>query len=55
MAKAMGRDMLGRGTGPEGRIIKLRQLITELVRHERIEGQHRYLQECRGYAELVII
>lgn len=44
---------LGLGSGPEGRIERLRQIVTELVRHERIEGSYSQLDEARGYAELV--
>jgi len=55
MARAMGHDELGRGSGPLGRITKLRQLVTALVRHERIEGYHFRLDEARGYAELLIM
>lgn len=47
------RCMLGLGSGPEGRIEKLRQIVTELVRHERIEGSYMRLDEARGYTELV--
>jgi len=43
----------GRGGGPQGRINKMRQLVTSLVRHERIEGFTLYLDESRGYAERV--
>ena len=45
----------GPGTGPLGRITKLRKLVTALVRHERIEGKYHHLDEARGYAELVCI
>ena len=43
----------GIGSGPQGRINKMRKLVTALVRHERIEGIHHYLDESRGYVELV--
>lgn len=43
----------GRGSGPQGRINKMRKLVTALIRHERIEGYSHYLDESRGYAELV--
>lgn len=43
----------GRGSGPQGRINKIRKLVTALVRHERIEGYYEYLDESRGYAERV--
>lgn len=44
----------GRGSGPQGRINKMRQLVTSLVRHERIEGFTLQLDESRGYAERLI-
>jgi len=47
------RSILGLGSGPEGRIEKIRKVVTELVRHERLEGSYRILNESRGYAELV--
>lgn len=47
------KSILGVGSGPEGRIEKLRRIVTELVRHERLEGSYRLLDESRGYAELV--
>ena len=43
----------GRGSGPQGRINKMRELVTALIRHERIEGQHQWVDEARGYAERV--
>jgi len=43
----------GLGSGPQGRINKMRKLVTALIRHERIEGYSHYLDESRGYAELV--
>jgi len=43
----------GLGSGPQGRINKMRQLVTSLVRHERIEGVSHYVDESRGYAERV--
>ena len=43
----------GYGGGPQSRINKLRQLVTSLVREERIEGTHEYMSETRGYAERV--
>jgi len=43
----------GLGSGPQGRINKMRQLVTLLVRHERIEGFTLQLDESRGYAERV--
>lgn len=52
---AMGFDELGHGYGPKGRIEKLRQILTALIRHERLEGTYSFLDETRGYAELVNI
>lgn len=46
------RSVEGLGSGPEGRIEKLRKVVTKLFRHERIEGSYRILDESRGYAEL---
>ncbi|KAI0213530.1 39S ribosomal protein L17, mitochondrial [Lamellibrachia satsuma] len=45
----------GRGSGPQGRINKMRKLVTALIRHERIEGQHQWVDEARGYAERLIM
>ena len=51
---AMGYDPItGHGFGPKGRIEKLRQIVTSLIRHERLEGSFGYLDETRGYVELV--
>lgn len=54
MPKASGVTEHNHGKGPEGRIQKLRELVTALVRHERIEGHYNYLDEARPYAELLI-
>lgn len=43
----------GLGSGPQGRINRMRKLVTALYRHERIEGPQHYLDESRGYAERV--
>ena len=43
----------GKGSGPQGRINRMRKLVTALVRYERIEGKQPYLDEARGYAERV--
>ena len=43
----------GLGSGPQGRINRMRKLVTALYRYERIEGAHHYLDESRGYAERV--
>ena len=51
---AMGYDPLtGAGLGPKGRIEKLKEIVTQLIRHERLEGSLRYMDESRGYVELV--
>ena len=47
------RGVLGMGSGPEGRMIKLQNTVTQLIRYERIEGSYRVLEESRGYVELV--
>jgi len=39
--------------GPQGRIDRMREMVTFLVRHERIEGVTHYIDESRGYAERV--
>jgi large subunit ribosomal protein L17 len=39
--------------GPEGRLIKLRQTVTALVKFERIELHTNRAHEARGYAERV--
>lgn len=39
--------------GPEGRINKLRQTVTALVKYERIEVTTNRGHEARGYAERV--
>ena len=50
----MGYDpVTGHGFGPKGRIEKLRQIVTSLIRHERLQGSFGYLDETRGYVELV--
>ena len=54
LPKAEGRLENGHGSGPAGRISKMRKLVTALLRHERIEGKHAYIDEARGYAERVI-
>ena len=43
----------GRGSGPQGRINKMRKMVTALIRYERIEGKFPYIEESRGYAERV--
>lgn len=40
--------------GPRGRIDYLRNSVTNLFRHERVEGTWDYLDETRGYAEILI-
>ncbi|XP_037696993.1 39S ribosomal protein L17, mitochondrial isoform X2 [Choloepus didactylus] len=46
-----GRVFRRLGLGPESRIHLLRNLLTGLVRHERIEAPWARLDEMRGYAE----
>ncbi len=53
MSKASGRDELFRGLGPQGRIDRLRKIVTALIRHERLEGSWNFFDEARTYAELV--
>jgi len=47
------RGTLGLGSGPEGRIERIRMTVTQLMRHERLEGSFAVLDESRAYAELV--
>lgn len=49
------RGTLGLGSGPEGRIERIRMTVTQLVRHERLEGGLSVLDESQGYAELVSV
>ncbi|KAK3107248.1 hypothetical protein FSP39_010195 [Pinctada imbricata] len=44
----------GPASGPEGRIDRLKMLVTALMRYERIETRHDYCDETRGYAERLI-
>ncbi|XP_049636411.1 39S ribosomal protein L17, mitochondrial isoform X2 [Suncus etruscus] len=46
-----GRVFRRLGLGPESRIHLLRNLLTALVRHERIEATWARVDEMRGYAE----
>ncbi|XP_011809731.1 PREDICTED: 39S ribosomal protein L17, mitochondrial isoform X2 [Colobus angolensis palliatus] len=46
-----GRVFRRMGLGPESRIHLLRNLLTGLVRHERIEAPWARVDEVRGYAE----
>jgi len=39
--------------GPQGRIDRMREMVTSLIRQERIEGITEYVDESRGYAERV--
>lgn len=48
-----GRVFRRLGLGPESRIHMLRNLLTGLVRHERIEASWARVDEMRGYAEKV--
>ncbi|XP_045340303.1 39S ribosomal protein L17, mitochondrial [Leopardus geoffroyi] len=49
-----GRVFRRLGLGPESRIHLLRNLLTGLVRHERIEAPWARVDEMRGYAEKLI-
>ncbi|XP_032022613.1 large ribosomal subunit protein bL17m [Hylobates moloch] len=49
-----GRVFRRMGLGPESRIHLLRNLLTGLVRHERIEAPWARVDEMRGYAEKLI-
>ncbi|XP_007527874.1 large ribosomal subunit protein bL17m [Erinaceus europaeus] len=49
-----GRVFRRMGLGPESRIHLLRNLLTGLVRHERIEASWARVDELRGYAEKLI-
>jgi hypothetical protein len=44
---------LGFGSGPEGRIMRLRQVVTAMVRFERLEMSSPRADEARGYLERV--
>ncbi|EPY80490.1 39S ribosomal protein L17, mitochondrial isoform 1 [Camelus ferus] len=50
-----GRVFRRLGLGPESRIHLLQNLLTALVRHERIEASWARVDELRGYAEKVRI
>lgn len=39
--------------GPEGRLLKLRQSVTALIKYERLEMMYNRADETRGYAERV--
>ncbi|KAB0370676.1 large ribosomal subunit protein bL17m [Muntiacus reevesi] len=49
-----GRVYRRLGLGPESRIHLLQNLLTGLVRHERIEASWARVDELRGYAEKLI-
>ncbi|KAF0882598.1 39S ribosomal protein L17, mitochondrial [Hyaena hyaena] len=53
-AVSHGRVFRRLGLGPESRIHLLRNLLTGLVRHERIEAPWARVDEMRGYAEKLI-
>lgn len=53
VAISHGRVYRRLGLGPESRIHLLRNLLTGLVRHERIEATWARVDEMRGYAEKV--
>ncbi|KAK7105857.1 hypothetical protein V1264_017183 [Littorina saxatilis] len=44
----------GLGSGPEGRLKRLRKHVTALIRHERLETTYAQCDETRGYAEKLI-
>ena len=54
MSKAKGPGP-GPEHGPLGRITRLREIVTELVRNERVEGNAQYMDEARGYMERVSV
>ncbi|XP_032749090.1 39S ribosomal protein L17, mitochondrial isoform X2 [Rattus rattus] len=54
VAISHGRVYRRLGLGPESRIHLLRNLLTGLVRHERIEATWARVDEMRGYAEKLI-
>lgn len=39
--------------GPEARLKKLRQIVTGLIRYERVEPTYTHAEEARQYAERV--
>lgn len=39
--------------GPEGRLMKIRKVVTALIKYERLELEHSVADESRGYAERV--
>lgn len=45
--------IIGTGSGPPERILYLKRIVTQLFRHERIEGREDRMDEARGYAEQV--
>jgi len=45
--------IIGSGSGPKERILQLQLWVTDLVRHERIEGREDRMDETRMYAEQV--
>ncbi|XP_069115096.1 large ribosomal subunit protein bL17m-like [Argopecten irradians] len=44
----------GRGGGAEGRVKKLQEMVTNLIRYERIESTFPRCDEARGYTEQLI-
>ncbi|XP_042865074.1 39S ribosomal protein L17, mitochondrial-like [Penaeus japonicus] len=44
----------GNPKGPEGRLLKMRATVTDLVKNERIELNYNRADEARGYAERLI-
>lgn len=45
--------LIGSGSGPQERILQLQYWVTDLMRHERIEGREYRMEETRLYAEQV--
>jgi large subunit ribosomal protein L17 len=39
--------------GPEGRLFKMRKIVTAMFKYERIEMNYNKADEARGYAERV--
>ena len=48
-----GSYVEGLGSGPEGRLKRLRKHVTALFRDERVESTYAQCIEARGYAEKV--
>lgn len=52
-AIAPKKRLLSNPEGPEGRLNKMRKLVTGLIKYERIEVAYFKGDEARGYAERV--